>query len=224
MNTWHELFEICGKFGLAIVLAGAIGLERQVKGHAAGLRTNIMVCLGATLMMLFSEYVALHTGIGNIDVTRVAAGIITGIGFLGAGAIINVGSEQRGLTTAAMIWFVAALGIAIGAGFKVLALCATIFALLVVAGLHYLERRLPTFRHVYLTIVMPHGLEHLCEIEGVIRRQHFHLQTSQIVTSAEDGMTEFVFELGASAAPKLDELAATLRKSLPEAETISIKQ
>ncbi len=224
MDTWHEVVEICGKFGLAIVLSGVIGLERQVNGHAAGLRTNIMVCLGATVMMLFSKYVASHIGTGNVDITRIAAGIITGIGFLGAGAIINVGSEQHGLTTAAMIWFVAALGIAIGAGFNVLAVCATFFALLVVVGLHYIEQRLPTFRHVYLTILMPHGLDHLCEIEGTIRQQGFYVQTSRITTKAGGGMAELVFELGANAIPKLEELAAKLRKSLPEAETISIKQ
>ena len=100
------------------VLCGAVmGLERELKDKAAGLRTHILVCIGATLFMMTSVSVALsHSYAGDVDPSRIAAGVVTGIGFLGAGAIIRYGASIRGLTTAASIWVVAAIGLAVGAG------------------------------------------------------------------------------------------------------------
>src|SRR5512143_587908 len=102
---------------LAILLGGAIGLERESRGRPAGLRTHILVCLGATIIMIASTrmgeltQVLSSTSRVQVDPGRIAAGIVTGIGFLGAGAIIRIGDLVRGLTTAGCIWFVAALGI-----------------------------------------------------------------------------------------------------------------
>jgi putative Mg2+ transporter-C (MgtC) family protein len=112
------------RLGLAVVLGGLIGLEREFHGRPAGLRTHIMVCLGATLLML----VALA-----VDPGRVAAGVVTGIGFLGAGAILHLKNTNRGLTTAACIWFVAALGVCIGLGSYWIAAVGTLLALIVLA-------------------------------------------------------------------------------------------
>jgi putative Mg2+ transporter-C (MgtC) family protein len=95
---------------LAIVLGGMIGLEREIRGRAAGLRTHMLVCVGSTLFTLVS--VNLSRG----DPGRIAAQVVSGIGFLGAGAIIREGMNIRGLTTAASIWTTAAIGLALGAG------------------------------------------------------------------------------------------------------------
>lgn len=127
---------------LALILGGAIGLEREMHGRPAGLRTHVMVCLGAAILMLASEYTQKTLGqmgpaVFNPD--RVAAGIITGIGFLGAGAIMREGNLVRGLTTAGSIWFVAGLGIVIGKKFYPLALCSTLAALMVLVLFRYLE-------------------------------------------------------------------------------------
>lgn len=101
----------------ASVCGGLIGLERELKGRPAGLKTFSLVCIGAALAMVTNEYIARISG-GNEDLARMAAQVISGIGFLGAGTIIVTGTNQiRGLTTAAALWVTAALGICIGAGF-----------------------------------------------------------------------------------------------------------
>lgn len=101
----------------ASVCGGLIGLERELKGRPAGLKTFSLVCIGSALAMVANEYIARMSG-GNEDLARMAAQVISGIGFLGAGTIIVTGTNQiRGLTTAAALWVTAALGICIGAGF-----------------------------------------------------------------------------------------------------------
>lgn len=101
----------------ASVCGGLIGLERELKGRPAGLKTFSLVCIGAALAMVTNEYIAKMAG-GDADLARMAAQVISGIGFLGAGTIIVTGTNQiRGLTTAAALWVTAALGICIGTGF-----------------------------------------------------------------------------------------------------------
>ncbi|MCD6508210.1 MgtC/SapB family protein [Candidatus Poribacteria bacterium] len=127
--------EMLGRILLSILLGGSVGLERELHGRAAGFRTHILVCLGATIITLAST--KLYPGFANltsnnvvrIDPGRIAAGIVTGIGFLGAGVIVRSGKALRGLTTAASIWFTAGLGIVIGLGLYRLSCEATIFAL-----------------------------------------------------------------------------------------------
>lgn len=122
---------------LAVILGGLIGLEREFHGRPAGLRTHILVCLGATMIMMLPEFgrarlfgPSLSTD-SWIDPGRIAAGIVTGIGFLGAGTILRMGDIVRGLTTAACIWFTAVLGVMIGSGHLVIAAVSTGIGLLV---------------------------------------------------------------------------------------------
>ena len=120
--------EVCLRLLCALICGGAVGLERGLRGRPAGLKTFSLVCIGATLVMLTNEYVFLHTGSG--DATRMAAQVISGIGFLGAGTIMVTGTNQiKGLTTAAALWVNAAIGIAIGAGFYFGGFAATAFVL-----------------------------------------------------------------------------------------------
>src|SRR6201988_609326 len=102
--------ELLLRIALWVVLCGAIGLERESRGQAAGLRTHMLVGLGATLFTLVSAYGFSETSRENIDPTRIAAQIVTGIGFLGAGTIIRHGLTVRGLTTAATLWIVGGVG------------------------------------------------------------------------------------------------------------------
>lgn len=125
---------------LAIVLGAAIGLERETRRKAAGLRTNMLICLGAAVFTIISKQMAEPGG----SFTRIAAQIVTGVGFLGAGAIIQDRGGVHGLTTAATIWLVASIGMACGAGFHGLAVISTIIAVVVLIGLakftKFLER------------------------------------------------------------------------------------
>ena len=128
-------WEVLGRLALAAGLGGALGVEREWRDHEAGFRTHLLVCLGSAIFTVVSAYgfeAFLHSGASVVraDPTRIAAQIVTGIGFLGAGAIIRDGMNVRGLTTAANLWVVAAIGIASGAGYYSVALIGTAVALL----------------------------------------------------------------------------------------------
>jgi putative Mg2+ transporter-C (MgtC) family protein len=126
-------WELAGRLGAALLLGGAIGLERELTGQVAGLRTHMSIALGAALFGVISAYgfnefahmPRADTNFG-VDVTRVASNIVTGVGFLGGGAILKEGSSVRGLTTAASIWVTAAVGLAVGVGIYFVAAVATV--------------------------------------------------------------------------------------------------
>lgn len=132
---------------LALILGGAIGLERESSEHRAGIRTNALVSLGSSLFTIISAYGFLDLLTLNhvqLDPTRVASYIVAGIGFLGAGAIVVRQTGTRGLTTAAAIWTVAAIGMACGIGFYWEAVIATVLALIILRVLYFAEERLIT--------------------------------------------------------------------------------
>ena len=128
---------------LAAVLGGLIGFERETHGRAAGLRTHILVCTASALIMMVSIYISLATReIGICDPSRIAAGVITGLGFLGAGTILRFKASIKGLTTAASLWTAGAIGLAIGVGFYKGACIATILVLITLVFFSKLERKL----------------------------------------------------------------------------------
>ena len=125
---------------LSVILGGIIGFEREVRRHSAGLRTHILVSLGSCLIMLTSLYVFdIYKDSVPLDPARIAAGVVTGIGFLGAGAIIRSGEVVKGLTTAASLWLVAAIGLAAGCGFYLASIITTILTVVVLYFLRRLE-------------------------------------------------------------------------------------
>lgn len=133
MSDWELVQRLCLSAGLGAVL----GFEREWRQKYAGLRTNILIAIGSTLFTLMSIDLSVSAG---GDPTRVAAQIVTGIGFLGAGAIMRTGGSVRGLTTAAMIWVNAAIGVAVGGGEYHVAIIATIVTLVVLTTLNPIER------------------------------------------------------------------------------------
>lgn len=130
------------KLMLSLLLGGIVGFERKRKGQVAGARTFALISMGATLAMIVSIYIPqVYLGLKNGDPGRVAAQVITGVGFLGAGAIIQTKGSVRGLTTAAGIWMVAALGLAVGVGLYLVATISTILILFTLVSLEQYERR-----------------------------------------------------------------------------------
>ena len=123
----------------AVLFGGAIGLERALSGKPAGLRTNILICLGSAI---FTSIGISLSGGSPEAVSRLASGIMTGIGFLGAGVLIHEGSGVHGLTTAASVWLVATIGIACGAGLYATAGVATLFGLLVLVTLSPVAKKI----------------------------------------------------------------------------------
>jgi len=132
------LLRVVIRLAAAILLGGAIGWERQIEGKTAGVRTHMMVSLGAALFALAS----LESNADSKELTKVIQGVAAGVGFLGAGAIIKVssGNEAKGLTTAAGIWMTAAIGLAAGAGLIWPALVGVVMAWLVLGYFHVVER------------------------------------------------------------------------------------
>src|SRR5258708_3797256 len=171
---------------LAVVLGGAIGLERELKAKPAGLRTNILICVGATLLTHVSMTMVMQNGSRVGDPARLAAQIVTGVGFLGAGTIMQGSGMVTGLTSAATIWVVAAIGIAIGAGEYIPAASAGILVTLVLAGLGRLERTLRRVRRVvYLTVRTKPGTT-LDSITQTLSEEGIRIKSSSIFDHPRD--------------------------------------
>lgn len=160
VNTLNTVFRLF----LSMLLGCCVGLERKRKGQIAGIRTFALISMGATLAMILSIYVPQeYLGLKNGDPGRIAAQVVTGIGFLGAGAIIQMKGSVRGLTTAAGIWIVATIGMAVGVGMYTVSLIATGLILVVLVSLEAVEH------HVHI------GLE-----SRIIR-----VKVSEVVTSID---------------------------------------
>ncbi len=142
--------EIVLKLFLAALFGGIVGLERENKKRAAGLRTHVLVSLGSALVMITSEYIFhQYKDMINLDPTRMGAQVISGIGFLGAGTIIKQGVSVKGLTTAASLWTVACIGLATGAGFYTAAIMAALIVTITLALLSKFEKALTGKENIY---------------------------------------------------------------------------
>ena len=152
-----------GRVALAAILGGVIGYERQLSHRPAGLRTHILVAVGASLVMCTSEYVVLR--MGGTDVTRMGAQVISGIGFLGAGTILREGFTVKGLTTAASLWAVSCVGLAAGIGFWSGALIATAVIYLTLGFLGRMRNKRSSIRTIYIGVSNAyHVSERIAEI------------------------------------------------------------
>ncbi len=172
LQSWHQSIgsmisslgwpmEAVLRLVIAGVFGGAMGLEREIRGRRAGFRTYLLVCMGSALVMIVSIEFAVHRwrpqtlnqGVNiNVDPSRIAYGVMVGIGFLGAGTINNTRGLVQGLTTAAGLWCSAAIGLATGFGMYSLALAATVLVLLALWGLEYIEFILPRSRYRIITV------------------------------------------------------------------------
>lgn len=162
-----ELLEITGKVGLASLLGGLVGAEREWTGKWAGLRTHMLIAVGAALLTDVSIQIGLtHSGGSTAwDPGRIAAQIVSGVGFLGAGTIIQARGSVHGLTTAAGLWVAAAIGLAVGASFYVEAAVTTVVLLLILRALKPLERRfLGQIRSQVLELAPGAGLPDLARL------------------------------------------------------------
>ncbi len=169
-------FEIIFRLVLASFLGGLVGLEREVHGREAGVRTYLLVSLGSALIMVVSEYLVFeHQGkfpsdIFRVDPGRIAAQAITGIGFIGAGVIIRYKNSIRGLTTAASMWVVCAVGLAIGSGYYLFGSVVSGIAILSLLGLKGIEKKLSKDWYKKMIIVSEDVEGQIDRIQTVIDR------------------------------------------------------
>ena len=181
MHAYNDLFI---KLGLALLLGGAVGIERELRSKSAGFRTLILICLGATLITIFSQILG---DPGNKD--RVASNIVTGIGFLGAGVIFRSDNRVNGITTAASIWLSAALGIGLGCGFYVASIVGCVLVVTVLVVFSSLDRVIDKLNQVReYKIAYPyeecqqHKYEDLFAQYGLIVKSRAQSKTGNIIT------------------------------------------
>jgi putative Mg2+ transporter-C (MgtC) family protein len=179
-NEWEVIVRMIA----ALCAGGAIGLERSYHGRAAGLRTYALVCFGSALLVAASEY-ALAPDERGSGVTRVIQGIVTGVGFLGAGVIVKDGFSVRGLTTAASVWVASAIGIAIGTGAYLTGAIAAGVTLVALALLRRLEDRFPAQSFAHFEVAFPRA-QALSEAELLALVRSHGLEARDISYALDD--------------------------------------
>lgn len=188
LGTLQFYLILTSRLILACILGGVVGYERESMNRPAGFRTHILVCVGAALVMITSEFILReYKGLTNIDPTRLGAQVISGIGFLGAGTIIREGFSVRGLTTAASLWAVSCVGIAAGIGFYEGAIAATILIYLTLILLRKLENHFSLKNQYKIIYVKAQNLPGLFgEITHVFGRSDVLMKNIEFMDSGDD--------------------------------------
>lgn len=204
---------------MAVVLGGVIGLEREIAGKPAGLRTNILICVGAALLTDVSIILTTGpTGARLGDPTRLAAQIITGIGFIGAGTIMQARGTITGLTSAATIWVVCAIGITVGAGAYIEAAGAGLLVMLVLYGLGTLEHRVRRARRVLSATIRARPGYPVEELEEQLHASGIAIIARRVFDHGEDR----VFELKLSGPARQYEIVTEKLLAVPDIYGVSI--
>lgn len=215
MDPWHiSDIDILIRLSLSMLLGGFIGWERESKNHAAGFRTHILVCVGSTLIMLLSMYgfeAFVYEMNVRMDPARLAAQVISGIGFLGAGVILRDGLTIKGLTTAASVWVIAAIGLAIGAGFYFAAIVSTVVVIISLWILNVLEKKWTKVqRDEHLIITLSHQAHPLEDICGLLAGRHIAITNLAIKDVTQDDR-------------RMKRLELTLKRTKPSREQVLMK-
>ena len=172
------------KLALSLLIGGAIGIERELRSKSAGFRTLMLICLGANLFTIFSEYIG-----GSSTPDRIASNVVVGIGFMGAGVIFRNNNRVNGITTAASIWLSAALGVGIGCGYYIASIlgCALVVAILVIfSSMDRILDKLNQVREYKITYPYQDNLEHkyedLINQFGLTIKSRAHTKIGNIIT------------------------------------------
>jgi putative Mg2+ transporter-C (MgtC) family protein len=210
-SSAHSLgdWDVVGRLAIAAALGAAVGIERELREREAGIRTHLLVSLGACLFTIVGAY-GFHN-FSNVDPTRIAAQVVTGIGFLGAGAIIREGISVRGLTTAASLWVVAAIGMAAGAGYywpAVAGTALTVLALWPLRALAYrtIERLRPPERRLVVELLEGASVKKLLDMFGDVRQVEVEDERDRRVVTVE--LADEVDEQLVSKLSDLDDVTA----------------
>lgn len=202
---------VIGRLLLSALLTGLVGYERERHGRAAGFRTHLLVGIGSCLIMLTALYL-MDTLAGRVavDPTRMAAQVISGIGFLGAGTILRFRASVRGLTTAASLWAVAGIGMAAGAGFTLGAVATTIAVLIALFGFARLERRMR--KDWYQTLIVESGAsgEELVQIRRTLGEYEVEIRDLDVKPAHAPGVSILEFDVKLMSAREKDAIITAL--------------
>jgi len=208
------------KISVAMVLGGIIGWERERHGRPAGFRTHMIVCIGSALFMLVSEQLFIKyqhlnsSSVARIDPARIAAGIVAGIGFLGAGTIMKDGNTVMGLTTASCLWLVAAIGMAIGVGYMIPAFFITIIALIILLALAKIEKAITLQKYRTLKILVKDEGFDFSIVEKTLQKYSIELLKYKFKTDVENGKLYFDMNLKLIGKHDIVKISQELREKL----------
>lgn len=208
-----DLKTIAFRLGVSFVLACIIGFERERNNQPAGLRTHVLISIGSTMFMLLSLLIpGMFKGIHESDPSRIAAQIVTGIGFLGAGAIIKIGINVKGLTTAANVWVVSAIGMTVGAGYYFPAFIITAITLITLTILNILENAFITGRQQKnLHLKFQSTRFYLEQVKKILEEFEIKITTIDFSESNIKGVTEMDLNIRIPAKLDVQQLFTELR-------------
>jgi putative Mg2+ transporter-C (MgtC) family protein len=194
INTGTALLRL----GFSFIAGAIIGFERETHHELAGLKTHMLICVGSTLLMLLSIYIPqTYTNFQNGDPGRIAAQVVTGVGFIGAGAILRMGINVKGLTTAASIWAIAAIGLVIGAGMYLPAIISIVLFLFVLIIVEQLEKRFFTPISIKLLSIKTSSPETDKNVQSILEKKH--LRVIEINPTFHKGVSfGFTYKIGSS--------------------------
>jgi putative Mg2+ transporter-C (MgtC) family protein len=189
-------FEALLKILIAVACGGIIGYEREYKNRPAGLRTHILVCVGAALVMIVAHYIYGLYPEGVVEPSRMGASVVSGIGFLGAGTIIRERFSVKGLTTAATLWVVACIGLAVGGGYYLMALIVTAAIFIILIVFRSLERVLkikPSKAKLKITADFSTGLVN--EIKATLSEAGLSARETKFIKRNDGKTVDFIFDI-----------------------------
>ena len=202
------------KLVLSMLLGAIIGIERRRKGQIAGLRTFALISMGATLAMLISIYIPQeYLGLKNGDPGRIAAQVVSGIGFLGAGAIIQMKGSVRGLTTAAGIWMAACIGLAVGAGMYLISIIATLLIIFILVNIERIEMRHNFMWESKIIQLKTNGiLEDIQSVRDILEADEIHISDEYMKYDYENKLTTINFMVRSKININVPSLFASIKK------------
>jgi len=227
MEVYPTLSEIemIIRLSLGFTAGAIVGFERSARRQAAGVRTHILIATGATLLMLLSIYLPQQISPGRIgDPGRIAAQVVSGIGFLGAGAMIRLGHNIRGLTTAASLWFVAALGLSIGAGMFIVAGAALILGLITLILLSVVEKKIfPSVRFKLLEISYKTNSVSTKEALDIVKKSGISVQSVDVNQGSKEKGTKLRLLVRIPSSLDIASIARTI-KAIEDVGKVEIKE
>ncbi|MFP4561950.1 MAG: MgtC/SapB family protein [Spirochaetia bacterium] len=202
------------RFGLSFILSFIVGLEREIDNQPAGLRTHVLISIGSTMFVLVSLLIpTIYKGGLSSDPTRIAAQIVTGIGFLGAGAIIKIGINVKGLTTAANIWVVCSIGMSVGAGYYLPAFILTGVTLITLTLLNLLEKAMIQNRHIKnIHLKFEDSRFYTDRVEELVENFGITIMNIDFSESTVKGITELDINVKIPVKVNIHDLFAEMRK------------
>jgi putative Mg2+ transporter-C (MgtC) family protein len=211
-----DLYEMAVRIVVALIAGALIGYERSYRGRPAGFRTHALVCMASSMLMLVTVYEAhwvRSIGEARLDPTRMAQGIMTGIGFLGAGVIIQEGLSVRGLTTAASIWITAAIGILAGIGFYFPMALSVVLALGVLSAFRWIEARMPTQAYYHFDVRFARSAEVAEQhIRALVAGHGFSLANFSYRLDRDGSVRRYSMTIASADRSAAGRLAASLEK------------